>query len=82
MGYHIRLEAAAAPSTRLMLCTTGILLRRMQGDPLLTGVSHVIIDEVHERDVNIDFLLLLLRDLLSARAGSADVRYPRLADCV
>ena len=82
VGYHIRLEAAAAPSTRLMLCTTGILLRRMQGDPLLTGVSHVIIDEVHERDVNIDFLLLLLRDLLSARAGSADVRYPRLADCV
>lgn len=71
VGYHIRLEAAAAPSTRLMLCTTGILLRRMQSDPLLTGVSHIIIDEVHERDVNIDFLLLLLRDVLSTRAGSS-----------
>ena len=71
VGYHIRLEAAATPSTRLMLCTTGILLRRMQSDPLLTGVSHIIIDEVHERDVNIDFLLLLLRDVLSTRASSA-----------
>ena len=70
VGYHIRLEAAAAPSTRLMLCTTGILLRRMQSDPLLTGVSHIIIDEVHERDVNIDFLLLLLRDVLSTRSNS------------
>ena len=47
--------------------TTGILLRRLQNDPLLTGISHVIIDEVHERDINTDFLLLLIKDVLKAR---------------
>ena len=48
-----------------MLCCTGILLRRFLGDPTLEGVSHVIIDEVHERSVDVDLSLLLLRDLLS-----------------
>ena len=71
VGYHIRLEAAATSSTRLLLCTTGILLRRIQSDPLLAGVSHIIIDEVHERDINIDFLLLILRELLRARGLTA-----------
>jgi len=36
-------------------------------DPMLEGVSHVVIDEVHERDINTDFLLILLRDLLKQR---------------
>jgi HrpA-like RNA helicase len=35
--------------TRLLFCTTGILLRRLMGDPELAGVSHIIVDEVHER---------------------------------
>ena len=35
--------------TRLLFCTTGIVLRRLEGDPKLEGVTHVIIDEVHER---------------------------------
>lgn len=35
--------------TRLLFCTTGIVLRRLEGDPKLEGVSHIIIDEVHER---------------------------------
>ena len=33
----------------MLFCTTGILLRRLEGDPTLKGVSHIIIDEVHER---------------------------------
>ncbi len=43
----------------------GILLRRFLGDPGLEGVSHVVIDEVHERSVETDLSLLLLRDLLN-----------------
>jgi hypothetical protein len=39
--------------TRLTFCTTGILIRRLQVDPALANVSHVIIDEVHERGVEV-----------------------------
>jgi len=53
--------------TRLLLCTTGILLRRLQCDPDLASVSHVFVDEVHERDLNTDFLLIILKDLLARR---------------
>ncbi|XP_078378634.1 uncharacterized protein LOC144661700 [Oculina patagonica] len=65
VGYQVRLEGRP-PSQwgRILFCTTGILLRRMQNNALLKGVSHVIVDEVHERDINTDFLLILLRELL------------------
>jgi HrpA-like RNA helicase len=36
-------------STRLLFCTTGILLRRLESEPHLSSVSHIIVDEVHER---------------------------------
>jgi hypothetical protein len=49
VGYHVRLDAATSADTRLLFCTTGILLRRLAGDPALLGVSHVLVDEVHER---------------------------------
>ena len=49
VGYHVRLDAATTRATRLLFCTTGILLRRLAGDPALLGVSHVLVDEVHER---------------------------------
>jgi len=53
--------------TRLLLCTTGVLLRRLQCDPDLASVSHVFVDEVHERDLNTDFLLIILKDLMQRR---------------
>jgi len=53
--------------TRILLCTTGILLRRLQCDPDLASVSHIFVDEVHERDLNTDFLIIILRDLLARR---------------
>eukprot|EP00897_Mesotaenium_endlicherianum_P008609 jgi/Mesen1/7777/ME000408S06884 len=49
VGYHVRLDASRSASTRLLFCTTGILLRRLAGDRELAGVSHVVVDEVHER---------------------------------
>ena len=51
----------------MLLCTTGILLRRLQVDPDLASVSHIFVDEVHERDLNTDFLLIILKDLLIRR---------------
>lgn len=67
VGYCIRLESKRSAKTRLLLCTTGILLRRLQCDPDLASVSHVFVDEVHERDLNTDFLLIVLKDLLVRR---------------
>jgi len=51
-------------SGRILFCSTGILLRRLQTCPELEGISHLIIDEVHERDVLTDFLLVIIKDLL------------------
>ena len=67
VGYKIRLESVASESTRILFVTTGVLLRRLAEDPLLAGVSHVIVDEVHERSIDSDFLLVLLRDVLPHR---------------
>nr|CAD7460813.1 unnamed protein product [Timema tahoe] len=67
VGYQIRLESKISSMTRLTFCTTGILLRRLEGDPHLSMVSHIIVDEVHERSEESDFLLLILKDLLPVR---------------
>ena len=64
VGYSIRMESKKSDRTRLMFCTTGVLLRRLQDDPTLAAVSHVFVDEVHERNVNSDFLLAILRQLV------------------
>lgn len=49
VGYSIRGESKQSDNTRLLFCTTGVLLRMIQTDPNLSDFSHVIIDEVHER---------------------------------
>jgi HrpA-like RNA helicase len=64
VGYSVRLDKKMSRETRLLFCTTGILLRRLVAEPELTNVSHVIIDEVHERSLESDLLMLLLRDAL------------------
>ncbi|XP_062112415.1 DExH-box ATP-dependent RNA helicase DExH1 isoform X1 [Humulus lupulus] len=67
VGYQIRLESKRSSQTRLLFCTTGVLLRQLVQDPQLTGVSHLLVDEIHERGMNEDFLLIILRDLLPRR---------------
>lgn len=66
VGYAIRGERRASRECRLLFTTTGVLLRRLGagGDTDLKGISHVVVDEVHERNVDSDFLLLELRELL------------------
>ena len=65
VGYSVRLESKQSARTRLLFCTTGVLLRRLLSDPLLENTTHVILDEVHERSVDSDLLLLLLRRVIS-----------------
>ncbi|OQS04031.1 ATP-dependent RNA helicase [Thraustotheca clavata] len=64
VGYSIRLETKRSKDCKLLFCTTGILLRQLQTNPTLEGISHVIVDEIHERDVQCDVLLALLRRLV------------------
>eukprot|EP00928_Gymnodinium_smaydae_P039467 TRINITY_DN26960_c0_g1_i1.p1 TRINITY_DN26960_c0_g1~~TRINITY_DN26960_c0_g1_i1.p1 ORF type:complete len:1213 (-),score=240.06 TRINITY_DN26960_c0_g1_i1:341-3829(-) len=66
-GYSIRLESKRSSRTKILVCTTGVLLRRLECDLMLHGVTHIIVDECHERDVDTDFLLIILRDLLPKR---------------
>ncbi|KAF5751882.1 ATP-dependent RNA helicase DHX36 isoform X1 [Tripterygium wilfordii] len=67
VGYKVRLEGMKGRDTHLLFCTTGILLRRLLVDRNLKGVTHVVVDEIHERGMNEDFLLIVLKDLLPRR---------------
>lgn len=67
VGFQIRLESKTCPRSNLIYCTNGILVRcLMAGNNRETfkNITHVIIDEVHERDKNSDFLLISLREAL------------------
>ncbi|CAN9503526.1 unnamed protein product [Ophioblennius macclurei] len=66
VGYQVRLESRppAHSGGALLFLTVGVLLRKLQSNSALRGVSHVVVDEVHERDVNTDLLLALLRTCL------------------
>ena len=64
VGYSVRLDSKQSRQTRLLFCTTGVMLRRLLGDPELKSITHVVLDEVHERSIESDLLLFLLRDLL------------------
>jgi HrpA-like RNA helicase len=67
VGYRVRLDNKKSDRTRLLFCTTGILLRQLIEDPHLSDLSHIVVDEVHERSVEGDLLLLLLRKALGRR---------------
>ncbi|CAL4973855.1 unnamed protein product [Urochloa decumbens] len=79
VGYKIRLESKGGKNSSVMFCTNGILLRVLIGsgtnttktrnpkrslDDAILGISHIIVDEIHERDRFSDFILTILRDLL------------------
>lgn len=67
-GYQIRLEKALPRHTgSILFCTTGILLQWMQSDPALPDISHIVLDEIHERDIISDFVMTILKDVLPRR---------------
>lgn len=67
VGYQHRFERRLSPNTQIKLMTDGVLLSEVQTDPLLRRYSTLIIDEAHERSLNIDFLLGLLKRILARR---------------
>jgi ATP-dependent helicase HrpA len=67
IGYQVRFTDESSPDTRLRVVTDGILLAQIQRDPHLNQYDTIIIDEAHERSLNIDFLLGYLTALLPKR---------------
>ncbi|KIO31878.1 hypothetical protein M407DRAFT_217155 [Tulasnella calospora MUT 4182] len=74
VGYAIRLESHTSQSTRLTFCTNGIALRMFEsGGQSGSGgsvddITHIVVDEVHERSIDSDFLLIVLKSLLDQRS--------------
>lgn len=86
VGYRTRDERVGGRHVRVEVVTEGILVRRIQADPLLTGTSVVVLDEVHERNLVTDLSLALLVDVrrsvrpdLAVLAMSATVDAARVA---
>ena len=67
VGYKVRFQDRLSKGASVKLMTDGILLAETQSDPLLKAYDTLIIDEAHERSLNIDFLLGYLRELLPRR---------------
>jgi hypothetical protein len=65
IGYQVRLDAKYGEKTRLLYCTTGVLLRKLQNPDYLRNLSHIVIDEIHERTVETDFLLTIIKQQLT-----------------
>jgi ATP-dependent helicase HrpA len=67
VGVKVRFQDQTSPRTRIKLMTDGILLAELSGDPDLRAYGTIIIDEAHERSLNVDFLLGYLKTLLPRR---------------
>jgi len=70
VGCKMRFNDDTARTTRIKFMTDGILLAEIQSDPMLRAYSALIIDEAHERSLNIDFLLGYLQSLLRRRGDA------------
>uniref|UniRef100_A0A4W6C8C3 ATP-dependent RNA helicase DHX29 n=1 Tax=Lates calcarifer TaxID=8187 RepID=A0A4W6C8C3_LATCA len=80
-GYQIRMENQSGEWTRLLYCTTGVLLRKLQHDRHLSSLTHIIVDEVHERSVQSDFLLTILKDVVMRRSDLQLILMSATVDC-
>ena len=67
VGYQVRFEEKIGPRTRLRFVTEGIMTRRLLTDPMLKGVDAIVLDEFHERHLESDLALALLKHLQRAR---------------
>jgi len=68
VGYKMRFVDETVPETRIVIMTDGILLQELKGDPLLSEYDIIMVDEAHERSLNIDFILGLLKGILRERS--------------
>lgn len=67
VGFKMRFSDTTTPNTRLKIMTDGILLMELKADPLLSQYSVILVDEAHERSLNIDFVLGLLLNIVKVR---------------
>lgn len=68
VGYQVRLDRKVPRSQgSILYCTTGVLLQKLKSDSQLRQFTHIVIDEIHERDVMADLLLVLIRNILPLR---------------
>lgn len=80
VGYHVYLDVKRPKlDGNITYCTTEILLKQLQNDPdeAMESISHIIVDEAHERDIPIDFLLITLKKIIQARQA-AQKRVPKV----
>ena len=74
VGYSVRFDNSTSPCTRIKFLTEGMLLQEMLIDPWLRKYSAVVVDEVHERSINVDLILGFMRQMLvSDRSGRGGV---------
>ncbi|MFI4944876.1 MAG: DEAD/DEAH box helicase, partial [Burkholderiales bacterium] len=67
VGFQVRFEKRFASDTRLLVATEGVLTRRLQSDPLLSGFRTIVLDEFHERSLHADLALAFARQAWRAR---------------
>ena len=73
VGYHVGLDKKTSDDTRITYMTTGVLLRQLIKEKNMHRYTHVILDEVHERDQDTDFAMLLVRKLLWSNSKQVKV---------
>jgi ATP-dependent RNA helicase DHR2 len=74
VGYSVRFDNATGPNTKIKFLTEGMLLQEMLRDPIMSQYSAVVVDEVHERSVNVDLILGFLKNLVSDIEASGKKR--------
>lgn len=73
VGFQVGLVPNHCADTRLLYCTTGVLLQKLIKTKNLGQYTHIILDEVHERDIEMDFLLIVIKKLLTACIGNVKI---------
>jgi len=73
VGFQMGLIKNIGRDTRITYCTTGVLLNKLTNKKHMMDYTHVILDEVHERDEDMDFLLLIVRRLLRTNSTMVKV---------
>lgn len=90
VGYQIALDTRyTSEDTRILFCTTGLLLEKLIRTKNMSNYTHIILDEVHERDKNMDFLFIIIRMLLCTNSPnvkiilmSATIEAPKVSDFI
>ncbi|KAL1461994.1 hypothetical protein WDU94_013849, partial [Cyamophila willieti] len=73
VGYQIGQNKVATDYTRLLFCTTGVLLHRLVKQKSIDNINYIILDEVHERDKDMDFLMIVIKKLMRSNAGNTHI---------